>query len=162
MWLVPWGFSKYQKPSDYNELMRLAATGKRALERTYGTQYRLGTAPDLLYPAAGGSDDWAKGSAGIKYAYCLELRDTGNYGFILPSNQIVPTGEETYNGVSAMAAELYSTLKKQGGNKPQRPYASPPEPEQNKMMMGQSEDMKMKPIMGGGAVDEVDAKQPIW
>jgi len=61
MWLVPWGYAKYQKPADYQELVRMASYGKRALEGTYGTQYRLGTAPDLLYPAAGGSDDWAKG-----------------------------------------------------------------------------------------------------
>jgi murein tripeptide amidase MpaA len=127
MWLVPWGYAKYQKPSDYNELMRLGAHGKRALEQTYGTRYQLGTAPDLLYPAAGGSDDWAKGSAGIKYAYCLELRPSSqNPGFLLPASQITPTGEETFNGVAAMAQELYSTLKRQQGNKPSRPYASSP------------------------------------
>lgn len=61
MWLVPWGYVKSQKPQTYNELMRMAQFGTTALERTYGTQYSLGTAPDLLYPAAGGSDDWALG-----------------------------------------------------------------------------------------------------
>ncbi|ODN04498.1 Carboxypeptidase B [Orchesella cincta] len=112
MWLVPWGFAKSQKPQDYNELVRLATVGKNALERTYGTRYSVGTAPDLLYPAAGGSDDWAKGAAGIPYSYCLELRDKGRYGFALPANQIKATGEETFNAVAAVAQELYRTLKK--------------------------------------------------
>ena len=26
----------------------------------------------------------------------MELRDTGNYGFILPPDQIIPTGEEVW------------------------------------------------------------------
>lgn len=44
--------------------------------------------------AAGAADDWAYG-AGIKYSYTLELRDTGNNGFILPPEQIKPSGAET-------------------------------------------------------------------
>ena len=51
--------------------------------------------------AAGGSSDWAYDSAGIQYAYALELRDTGNYGFLLPPEQIIPTGEETFAGIVA-------------------------------------------------------------
>ena len=34
------------------------------------------------------------GEAGIPYAYAMELRDTGDYGFMLPAREIVPTGEE--------------------------------------------------------------------
>lgn len=61
LWLIPYGYSKQVKPADYNELVRLASVGKSALEKTYGTRYQMGTAPDLLYEASGGSDDWAKG-----------------------------------------------------------------------------------------------------
>jgi len=114
LWLIPYGYAKYAKPADYNELYRLAQVGKNALEATYQTRYQMGTAPDLLYPAAGGSDDWAKGAAGIKYSYCLELRDKGAYGFLLPTNQIIPTGEETYNGVAALAKALHQTLRQNG------------------------------------------------
>lgn len=35
--------------------------------------------------ASGGSDDWAKGGAGIPYSYTVELRDTGKFGFELPA-----------------------------------------------------------------------------
>jgi hypothetical protein len=66
--LVPWGYGK-GKPADYNELYNLGMKGKQALEATYRTQYKIGTAPDLLYSAAGGSDDWAKG----KDSHCCSL-----------------------------------------------------------------------------------------
>ena len=39
--------------------------------------------PHLL-SIPGGSDDWAKGGAGIKYSFTVELPDTGRHGFILP------------------------------------------------------------------------------
>jgi carboxypeptidase A5 len=29
--------------------------------------------------------------ADIPYVYSFELRDTGNYGFLLPADQIIPT-----------------------------------------------------------------------
>ena len=58
--------------------------------------YDVGCIPCLLYIASGGSMDWALGEAGIPYPYGMELRDTGRYGFILPPDQIIPTGEETW------------------------------------------------------------------
>lgn len=52
---------------------------------------------------AGSSDDWAKGVASIKYAYTIELRDRGTYGFLLPATQIVPTAREIWAGIRAIA-----------------------------------------------------------
>ena len=57
--------------------------------------------------AAGGSDDWCYGVAKVKYVYTLELRDAGKYGFVLPKNQIIPTGEETWAGIKALAEAVY-------------------------------------------------------
>lgn len=45
--------------------------------------------------ASGITVDWAY-DRGIKYAFSFELRDTGQYGFLLPASQIVPTAEETW------------------------------------------------------------------
>lgn len=64
--------------------------GIRAID---GQIYQVGSSAILLYPAAGGSDDWGK-SIGIKYSYTVELRDTGRYGFILPAEYIEPTAKE--------------------------------------------------------------------
>ena len=54
----------------------------------------------------GGSDDWARGSAGIKYTYTIELRDKGYYGFILPAQYIIPTAREALAAVKTIAAEI--------------------------------------------------------
>lgn len=51
----------------------------------------------------GSTGDWASGVLGVKYSYALELRDKGRYGFLLPANQIIPTGIETFAAMKAMA-----------------------------------------------------------
>ena len=58
---------------------------------------------------SGATDDWAYGFLGVKYSYGLELRDKGRYGFVLPANQILPTGKETFAAIKAMgeAIRLY-------------------------------------------------------
>ena len=55
---------------------------------------------------SGGSKDYTYGELGIKYSFALELRDRGRYGFMLPANQIVPTGIETFEGIKVMAREM--------------------------------------------------------
>jgi murein tripeptide amidase MpaA len=42
----------------------------------------------------------------IKYSFSAELRDTGNYGFILPADQIYPSGIETWAGVKYLLANM--------------------------------------------------------
>ncbi|KAF4524147.1 hypothetical protein B566_EDAN012152 [Ephemera danica] len=109
MWLVPWGYTE-EKPADYYDMYVLAEKAVEALEKTRGTDYLLGTAQELLYPSAGGSDDWAKGVAGIKYAYTVELPDTGNHGFVLPASRIEPTGQETWEGVKALTEHYIAKI----------------------------------------------------
>lgn len=45
--------------------------------------------------ADGTTIDWAYDN-GVKYSFTFELRDTGRYGFLLPSSQIIPTATETW------------------------------------------------------------------
>ena len=47
----------------------------------------------------GGTNDYAKGAAGIDYSYVTELR--GN-GFVIPASNIPLSYEEVFNGVVAM------------------------------------------------------------
>ena len=56
--------------------------------------------PDI---SSGSSADWTYAKAGIKYSYGVELRDTGEFGFLLPEAQIVPTGLETLAALNALA-----------------------------------------------------------
>lgn len=54
---------------------------------------------------SGGSADYAY-AAGIPYAYTIELRDKGQYGFILPANYVIPVGQEVYAGVLVVADRI--------------------------------------------------------
>jgi len=93
--LLPWGFTSSPPPT-YDKLFNLATKANAALEAVHGKSYEVGCIPCLLYVASGGSLDWALGEAGIPYSMAMELRDTGLYGFLLPPEQIIPTGEETW------------------------------------------------------------------
>ncbi|XP_063874982.1 carboxypeptidase B-like [Scylla paramamosain] len=100
LWMTPYGYT-HNLPANYNEQYRVAGVGVDALTAVHGTRFVYGNIADVIYMAAGGSSDWAYDSAGIQYAFALELRDTGNYGFLLPPDQILPTGEETFAGIVA-------------------------------------------------------------
>nr|SVE84084.1 EOG090X00QE [Daphnia pulex] len=87
-WLTPWGYTP-EYPADYPQLYDLAVRAVDKLTAVYGTQYTIGTSTNVLYIASGGSDDWAKGGAGIPYSYTVELRDTGKFGFELPATTVI-------------------------------------------------------------------------
>ncbi|XP_073979779.1 carboxypeptidase B-like isoform X2 [Rhodnius prolixus] len=104
MLLVPWGYTK-QIAKDYDDLIFVARKAAEALQKVHGTEYTVGTSPTLFYARSGSSDDWAKGRAGVKYSFTIELRDKGDYGFLLPASQIIPTGRETFAALKSWAEE---------------------------------------------------------
>ncbi|XP_035981526.1 carboxypeptidase B [Fundulus heteroclitus] len=106
--LFPYSYS-YNLAADHSELMSVARGAAAALTSLYGTRYTSGPGATTIYPAAGGSDDWAY-DLGIKYSYTFELRDTGYYGFLLPESQIKPTCEETMLAVKYIAAYVQKNL----------------------------------------------------
>jgi len=103
--MTPWGHTS-ALPPNYKELERVGLAALKALSSKYGTQYKFGTTTNIIYAASGGSHDYAYSVAGIKYSYTFELRDTGRHGFLLPTEQIVPTCEETYDAFRTMAAMI--------------------------------------------------------
>lgn len=74
-----------------------------------GTKYKYGPVAETIYAVTGSSADWTYISLGIKKSFILEVqpavdRKTSFFdkGFLLPKNQIIPVGKETFAGLKAM------------------------------------------------------------
>lgn len=46
-WMTPWGYTSI-RPSDYDEMMRVAKIGNDALYAVHGTRYRVGSIIETL------------------------------------------------------------------------------------------------------------------
>ncbi|XP_004682181.1 PREDICTED: carboxypeptidase B [Condylura cristata] len=101
MMLYPYSYD-YKISKDNVELNALAKATVQELATLHGTKYTYGPGATTIYPAAGGSDDWAY-DQGIKYSFTFELRDKGRYGFALPESQIQATCEETMLAIKHIA-----------------------------------------------------------
>lgn len=101
----------YIKPENWKELEFLAAKVRDVIKSINGTEYTIGNSAEVLYPAAGCSDDWAMGGAGINMVYVFELPGGGPHGFDLPPERILPVCEETWEGVKVIADYVYQHKK---------------------------------------------------
>jgi len=103
LWLTPWAYTK-KLPDDYDDLMAVATEAADRVMRRHNTYWKVGPPSHILYSASGGAFDWVKSKAGVKYAYTLECRPNSmNPGFLLPASGIIPSGEETWEGVKYVA-----------------------------------------------------------
>jgi len=103
LFLKPIGYT-YTPPKDaalHDAAGRAAVT---AIKNTHGKVYKNMRSVEL-YPTSGSSADWMY-LQGVVNSYTIELRDTGRYGFRLPTNQIIPTGEENIRGFIALVNTL--------------------------------------------------------
>ncbi|XP_077864507.1 carboxypeptidase B-like [Saccoglossus kowalevskii] len=107
IWMAPWSYSLSSTP-DYAEQMEVLKLAIEAVNATNGMEYISGQISHIFSPTSGSSGDWAYGTAHIKYTYGIELRDVwyGDYGFLLPEDQILATGLETFAGVKAIASYI--------------------------------------------------------
>jgi carboxypeptidase A2 len=112
MWMFPWGNTVghagrvCERASDHAELMRVSDLTANAIQATYNTRWSRGNSCEVIYTTTGGTDDYAKGVANIKYAFCPELR--GN-SFIIAASNIEPSFQEFFNGIVAMTNAIPRT-----------------------------------------------------
>jgi len=105
LWLWPYGYGYNAYPENKEEIQQLAIDASDALYQVHGTVFDPINSADL-YPAAGASDDWYKGVLGTRFSFTTELRDTGRHGFVLPKDQIIPSGEEMWAGFEVVINRL--------------------------------------------------------
>lgn len=86
-------------PPTTNEYQSLAKGAVAAIYAVHGTRFDYGPICTTIYQASGSSVDYVADVVKGDYTFTSELRDTGNYGFVLPANQILPSGEEAFAGV---------------------------------------------------------------
>lgn len=101
--LQPWGYSP-DLPDDHAEMDTLGSEMASIIVSVHGENYVNGRVYSILYPASGISIDWTYGDQGV-FSYTIELRPaSGNPGFILPPEQIIPNSQEIFPAVLHLAA----------------------------------------------------------
>lgn len=103
--MYPWGYTS-ALPEDVDELDSLGRRVAAAIAAVNGTRYTVGSSTNVLYAAAGGSDDYVKAVGGVALSYTIELPGGGNFGFDLPASRILPVVRETFEGVKAYHAYI--------------------------------------------------------
>ncbi|CAH2241666.1 jg26966 [Pararge aegeria aegeria] len=105
MILVPYshtaGANVLEVPN-YADLFEIAIKGAEKLTAVHNIPYQVGTSADILYEVSGSGFDWVKGEAKVPIVHLFELRDLGQYGFLLPPEQIIPNNEEVMAAILEM------------------------------------------------------------
>ncbi|CAD6184499.1 unnamed protein product [Caenorhabditis auriculariae] len=112
LWILPYNHHKRTYPEDYKDLEKLA---KKAADTVYAyreTQYRIGTAADMLGTATGGATDWVKKNTPTKYVYVLELPPDMKtwFAFQIKPHWLIPIGKETWIGIEKQKGAKLANL----------------------------------------------------
>lgn len=117
--LYPYSYSCTTDPPTLEYLEELGMGLAKAIRISSGQQYNVASACEGAVPyttstfnsqrkskkafrmetGGGSAIDWFYHEMHVRYSYQIKLRDTGSYGFLLPKENIIPTGEEAFNAV---------------------------------------------------------------
>ncbi|KAK5077377.1 putative metallocarboxypeptidase ecm14 [Exophiala xenobiotica] len=119
--LYPYSYTCDKEPHNLEDLEEVAIGLAKAFRLTNGHYYDVdsacegsvtlttpgstkGTEPikTKLEESGGSALDFFYQNVTVKYAFQVKLRDTGSYGFLLPKDNIVPTGIEAFNAFLAL------------------------------------------------------------
>ncbi len=112
--LYPYSYSCDEEPPSIEDLEELALGLAKAIRvGKKGHDYKVTSAcegnvaiankkktvfPRIEY-SGGSALDYFYHELRVKYSYQIKLRDTGSYGFLLPKENIIPTGEEVLDAL---------------------------------------------------------------
>lgn len=74
------------------------------------TTFTFGPSGATLYTTTGAAPDHVYAIGGAEFSYTIELRDTGDFGFVLPPEQILPTAKEQWVGQQVLLSLLDETF----------------------------------------------------
>ena len=115
--LYPYSYSCTSTPPSLENLEELAMGLAKAIRHSTGARYGVTSACEgsvvtgesskqkdqriwhRIETGGGSALDWFYHEMHVRYAFQIKLRDTGSYGFLLPSKNIVPTGNEALSAV---------------------------------------------------------------
>lgn len=108
--MFPYGYSCSQYPKNLDQLFRVATPAAAATKAIHGTEFEVGPICRVIYQASGNSVDWSYEHANVTFPMAIELRDKGRRGFLLPPEQIIPSGEEMLVGVITLLQGIKKEL----------------------------------------------------
>lgn len=111
--LFPYAYSCDVEPPNLEKMEELALGLAKSIRLFSGETYSVkpacqGALPETtsggagglrIEPSGGTAIDWFYHELNAHYSYQIKLRDTGSYGFLLPPEEIIPTGEEILHSV---------------------------------------------------------------
>ncbi|CEJ94584.1 hypothetical protein VHEMI10104 [[Torrubiella] hemipterigena] len=112
--LYPYSHSCSVEPPNLENLEELAAGIAKAIRLSNGQSYSVASACEAtsannlrgsggfasrIEPGGGSAIDWFYHDMSAHFSYQIKLRDTGSYGFLLPKDQIIPSGEEIFDAM---------------------------------------------------------------
>lgn len=101
--MFPWGFTS-QHAKTHDKMNDIATKAIAAVTGVAGTHYDFGNIADTIYPASGNTIDYVYSKC-VPYPFVFELRDNGEYGFLLPPDQITEAASEAWAGVRVIVEE---------------------------------------------------------
>jgi len=107
LFMYPWGYVCDDPTPDATTQNTGAILYAQAAQSVHGVTYTTGPICDTIYPASGDSADWTYGAANVVYSYACELRGDS---FILPPEEIIPSGQETFAGIISWAKYIDSQV----------------------------------------------------
>ncbi|CZT20744.1 related to Putative metallocarboxypeptidase ECM14 [Ramularia collo-cygni] len=122
--MYPYSYSCDASPPGLENLEELATGLSKAIRNTHGHNYEVmqacegnlaanGEVLPSVESTGGSALDYFYTAMSTRYAYQIKLRDRGTYGFLLPKENIIPTGKEILNAVLYFG-EFLSDLRSAG------------------------------------------------
>ncbi|PZC83798.1 hypothetical protein B5X24_HaOG206955 [Helicoverpa armigera] len=101
--VYPWGYTGDILPQEWKKLDDMARAVSSAVQQAGGSPFKVMSA-GKWYPAAGGSDDFAFGAAGVPYSYTMELTD--GFEFTFPESRLSTVLPQFYEGFKMFGSRI--------------------------------------------------------